>query len=126
MDRRPTLSNSERRRLFDFHDRTCHLCGLTIDGKSQRWEIEHVISRGMIGKRADTDNNMRPAHAECHKPKTARDARDLAHAVRCSDRHLGVHRSSRPMPFGRDSDRKRKIGGQIVPRHQPSREVADA
>lgn len=118
MDRRPTLSDRDRLRLFRLHDATCHICRTRI-GIGQTWEIEHIVSRGLIGKAADTDENMQPAHVRCHTEKTARDAGDLARAKRREAKHQGAHRPRQPMPCGRDSAWKRTIDGRVVPRHQP-------
>lgn len=125
MDRRPTLSTAERQRLFGLHDGICHICSQPIDGVHERWEIEHVISRGMIGKAADTDGNMRPAHAlRCHPVKTARDAGDLARAKRRQARHMGAHRPRSTMPGSRDSGWKHRMDGRWERRHQPALEEA--
>ena len=125
MDRRPTLSTTERQRLFGLHDGICHICFQPIDGVRERWEIEHVISRGLIGKAADTDENMRPAHARvCHPAKTAKDAGDLARAKRREAKHHGAYRPRSTMPGSRNSAFKRLIGGGVVRRHQPVHEEA--
>jgi len=115
-DNRPRISDKKRRELFLLHGGICHLCGLKIDGTRQRWEVEHVIPRSMIGRLADTDENMKPAHVDCHKEKTAEDKANLARAVRRQDRHTGVHRPKAPLPFGRNSKLKRRMNGEIVDR----------
>ncbi|WP_457091064.1 HNH endonuclease [Microvirga sp. P5_D2] len=116
IDDRPSLSDKKRRELFLMHKGVCHLCGLKIDGTRERWEVEHVIPRSMLGKLADTDDNMKPAHVGCHKIKTAEDKGNLARAVRREDRHKGVHRSKTPMPFGRNSPLKKRMDGSVVRR----------
>ena len=115
-DDRPRLSDKKRRELFLMHGGICHLCGMRIDGTRQRWEVEHVIPRSMLGKLADTDDNMKPAHVDCHKIKTAEDKGNLARAVRRQDRHNGTHRSKTPMPFGRNSPFKKRMDGTVVRR----------
>lgn len=116
MSDRPPLSNKKRAYLFNWHGGICHLCGLKIDGTRERWEVEHVIPRSMIGKLADTDDNMKPAHVDCHKQKTAEDKGNLARAVRRKDRHTGVHRSKTPLLFGRNSPLKKRMDGTVVRR----------
>lgn len=122
LSRRPRLSPTERLRLFTLHGGICHACGHEIDGKSQRWEIDHVTARGLKARgfacEADTDENMRPAHYRCHKGKTVRDVGLIAKADRIASRFNGARRSSRPMPCGRDDRFKRRIGGRIVLRDE--------
>ena len=116
MSNRPRLSSTDRLRLFRLHGETCHICSQPIDGVRQRWEIEHVLSRGMIGAAADTDENMRPAHASCHKGKTAVDADELARAKRREGKHFGAHRPQHVMPGSRASGFKRCMSGRTVRR----------
>lgn len=116
MTDRPRLSDRERMRLFRLHNRTCHICDLPIDGLTQRWEIEHVITRWSIGAAADTDENMRPAHASCHKGKTAVETTARAKAIRRETKNVGAHRSKHPIPGGRGSRWKRKMDGTVVDR----------
>jgi 5-methylcytosine-specific restriction protein A len=103
-------------RLFILHGRLCYLCGLPIDGLTQQWDIEHVLTRFDLGAAADTDENMKPAHRDCHKGKTKIDAGNRAKTIRRETKHQGGHRSKAPMPFGRDSHLKRKMNGDIVDR----------
>lgn len=113
-NRRPTLSTTDRQRLFSLHEGLCHICKTPIDGVRQRWEIEHVLPRGLIGKAADTDDNMRPAHARpCHEAKTKRDRDDLARAVRRLATHRGAWRPRHPFPGSRLSPLKKRMDGRI-------------
>ncbi len=113
LDRRPRLSTTDRARLFTLHGGLCHICGLKIVGFRERWDVEHVIPRGLIGKAADTDDNMRPAHVRCHKAKTAEDAGKIAKAKRCSARHMGATRSSRPFPGSIASGFRKRMDGTV-------------
>ncbi|AWN55032.1 HNH endonuclease signature motif containing protein [Methylobacterium sp. 17Sr1-1] len=100
-DSRPRLSDKDRKRLFRLHNRTCHICSQPIDGVHQAWDIEHVIPRNLLGRHADTDDNMKPAHKSCHREKSKVDAGNLAEANRREDRHIGVHQPKRPVPPGK-------------------------
>ena len=114
---RPRLSTMERMHLFRIHGGLCHICLQPIDGVRQRWEIEHIISRGMICASADTDDNMRPAHARpCHITKSAVDADGLARAKRREAKHFGGYRPKHVMPGSRASGFKRLISGSTVRR----------
>lgn len=118
MDKRPHLSDRERMRLFRLHGRKCHICRQPIDGLTQRWEVEHVIPRFMLGgAAADTDENMQPAHVDCHRLKSKDDSADRARTIRRETRNAGGHRSKTPLPGGRRSRWKRKLDGTVVDRH---------
>jgi 5-methylcytosine-specific restriction enzyme A len=110
---RRRLSDTARVALFLRHDGICHICGSRII-VGERWEVEHVLPLAQGGE--DDDTNTRPAHAKCHRVKTAKDAADTAKAKRREARHIGAHRSARPMPGGKSSKWKRKISGEIVAR----------
>jgi 5-methylcytosine-specific restriction protein A len=53
---------------------------------------------------------------ECHHAKTARDQGTIAKVKRIRDKQIKALTSKRPLPFGRGSKLKKKIGGQVVPR----------
>jgi 5-methylcytosine-specific restriction protein A len=105
-DRRP-LSTARKIAIFVAAKGICHLCGGYIHGKP--WEVEHVIPLAMGG--ADDETNMRPAHKVCHAPKTAQDATDIARAKRREARHLGIKRSSRPIPGSKASGWRKPFNG---------------
>lgn len=110
-DRRPSLSDRDRARLFKLHGGVCHICGEKIDGTREAWDVEHVIPRNLLGRFADTDENMRPAHRKgCHSEKSKRDAANLAKAVRREHRHMGAHQASKPLQ-----------GGQSLPGANPAK-----
>ncbi|MGY2048861.1 HNH endonuclease [Methylobacterium sp. JK268] len=120
-DPRPKLSDRERVRLYLLHKRICHICNRAIDGTREPWDIEHVIPRNLLGRLADTDDNMRPAHRDCHRRKTKQDAANHAEAVRRETRHIGAHRSrhpiagSRPLHAGEPAHRATAPLGRPLP-----------
>lgn len=114
MSSRPKLCTTDRQRLFALHGGLCHICGEPIDGVRQRWEIEHVIPRGMIGAEADTDANMRPAHHRpCHAAKTVMDIDVIAQAKRRQAKHIGAYRSKSIIPGSRASSFKKRMDGRV-------------
>jgi len=116
--KRKSLTPTQRVKIFLAADGICHLCGLKIDAPKQRCDVEHVKPLHMGG--ADDPTNMRPAHIQCHAVKTAGEATTRAKCDRVRARHLGVKRqSSRPMPFGRNSNFKRRFDGSVVRRDTP-------
>lgn len=96
-DPRPHVSNTKRAYLFALHNSTCHICNERIDGTREKWEVEHVIPRAMLGKAADTDANMKPAHIACHAIKTSQDRTDIAKVDRIRQKHEGAYRTRFPM-----------------------------
>ena len=96
------------------HGGVCHICAGKISA-GQVWEREHVIPLAQGG--SDELDNQRPAHAVCHKAKTAKDAGDTARAKRRQAAHLGVKPpKGRPLPGSRASGWKKKMDGTIVRR----------
>ncbi|MDF2813075.1 MAG: hypothetical protein K0S56_4106 [Microvirga sp.] len=109
-DPRPSISNTKRAALFKLHGGICHICGQKIDGTRERWEIEHIIMRAMIGKLADTDDNMQPAHIACHKVKTGQDRKNLAKSDATAGGTSGLtSRRRRCLPVGTNPTRKPSI-----------------
>ncbi len=121
MSDRPRLSNTDRLRLFRLHECVCHICSQPISTPHERWEIEHVQPRAMIGAAADTDDNMRPAHVRCHKGKTAKDAGHLAEAKSREAKHFGAYRPRHIMPGSRASGFKRCMNGRTIRRDVEAR-----
>lgn len=112
--KRPTLSAKERTRLFLLHGGVCHLCTRRI-APGEEWQVEHPQARALGG--ADVDDNMKPAHVDCHKPKTARDVAMMAKINRVRAKHLGVKtRRSRPVPGSRNSPFKKHLDGTVTRR----------
>lgn len=115
-------STRTRRKCFEFwrssdNKMICQnpACCVVIDPVQDRWEADHEVVREHGG--SDDPPNVRPLCLHCHKEKTAKDAGRIAKARRQRDQNFGIKRSSRPMPFGRGSALKKKLNGQIVPRH---------
>lgn len=106
------ISPSERVAIYYRAGGCCHICGEKI-GLAERWDVEHVIPLELGGDEAKGSLNLRPAHVDCHKPKTAKDVGDIAKAKRREARHIGAAkgRSSLSHPT-----LKRKIDGSVVKR----------
>ena len=68
--KRSKLSKKQRLSVFVKHEGRCYLCERIIR-PGEVWETEHVLSIGLGGD--NSEENLRPAHVECHKVKTAKD-----------------------------------------------------
>ncbi len=88
---RKRFTAKDRARIFAANNGCCHLCGQKIDGVREGWEVEHVIAWELT--RDDSDANLRPAHASCHKIKThGEDRPAINKAKRREARHTGAKR----------------------------------
>ncbi len=90
MKRKP-LSTAQKVRLFQDAGGICHICGGKID--NELWDVEHVIPLALGGD--DAEANMRPAHRQCHAPKTVNDIRVIAKAKRLEARRIGIKKQSK-------------------------------
>lgn len=104
---RKRRSSRERERLLNLHDRRCYLCGQPIE-TGEAWELEHVVAWELT--RDDSDENVRPCHSRCHKPKTAEDIRIIRKADRQRWKHLGIAKPKRRMGW---PGLRRKLDGTV-------------
>lgn len=84
---RPSFSAARRAAIFRDNDGVCHICTRKI-AAGEPWQVEHVKARGLQGP--DTDDNLRPAHVDCHAGKTRKDRAIMADADRALLRHVGL------------------------------------
>lgn len=90
---RRRFTDKDRARIFANNDGVCHLCNQKIDGVREAWEIEHVIAWELT--RDDGDDNLKPAHIDCHKRKThGQDRPAINEAKRREAKFQGVKRPS--------------------------------
>jgi 5-methylcytosine-specific restriction protein A len=109
---RPTISSARRTRVFVDNDGVCHICHRPI-ALGEPWHVEHVKARGFRG--SDEDENLRPAHIDCHAGKTRTERKAMAKADAARAFHLDTKpRPRRPFPGGRDSRFKKKVSGEVI------------
>jgi 5-methylcytosine-specific restriction protein A len=113
MTTRRYIGPRERLAIFTAGGGVCYLCGGKIDGVSERWDVEHVIALELGGDETKGSDNLKPAHASCHKPKTAQDAGLIAKAKRREARHFGA---IKPRSSLTSRKFKKKVNGEVVPR----------
>jgi len=102
-----------RVRIFEKFGGRCYLSGRVIR-PGDRWEIEHVVALSSGGQ--NRESNLAPVCIEAHKEKTKEDVKTKSKIARVKKKHLGLGKSSNPLPGGRGSKWKKKIGGGIVRR----------
>lgn len=93
----------------------CHLCGLPVDPRRDRWELDHRIALAAGG--SDDDSNLSPAHSKCHLEKTVGDVAKIAKGKRVRAKLMGTQRqASRPMPGSKRSQWKKHLDGMVTRR----------
>ena len=102
MTARPSWSAKARSEIFRDAGGVCHICTRKI-AVGEEWQVEHPKARGLGG--SDRKDDMRPAHVDCHKPKTAVEVRIMRKADRQGkkDRGLVIRKAkwpSRPFAVG--------------------------
>ncbi|NBJ13303.1 HNH endonuclease [Microvirga arsenatis] len=109
------LSKTKVLAIWERHKGVCVNCGRPIDGARDKWFCEHIRALELGG--TDTEDNLGPAHWECKRDKDAEDHARAAEAKREKCVHLGIKDPHRkPLPFGRNSNFKRRFDGTIVDR----------
>lgn len=104
--RRRSFTTLQRASFFEQHKGVCYLCGQKIDGTREKWEIEHIIPREIMGKDADEDSNLALAHASCHRAKTRDDKATISKSNRVRAKHIGARPPStwQSRPFNHRSE----------------------
>lgn len=113
--KRLKLSKKQRLSVFVKHEGQCYLCGLMIR-PGESWEVEHILPVGLGGD--NTEENLRPAHSKCHKPKTAQDVVKMRKADRVRAKHFGAKKKTGSIPGSKQSGWKRKMDGTVVRRNE--------
>lgn len=126
MKRRPSWTGKQRAEIFRDAKGVCYLCSRKI-AEGEEWQVEHPKARGLGG--SDKQEDMRPAHVDCHKPKTKADNKIMRKADRQMKAHFGTQAAPkaqiRSAPFFKATKPKgndahiaamAKLGKRIVPR----------
>jgi hypothetical protein len=114
--KRKSITKAQRVRVFDLGGGRCYLCELPIK-HGEKWEAEHPEFRA--GGGSDKIRDLRPAHVNCHKPKSAIDAATLAKTNRSRANHLGIKPPKKTGLEGRAQDEKNAAKGPKRPSLPP-------
>ncbi len=118
---RPRLSSAQRQAIYDrcCDDSEsglpiCNLCGLPVDGSHEAWDVSHD-PEGPPSALGGTDVGI--AHRLCNIRHGASVVRPmLARCERVRRRALGATIARHPLPAGRETGVKMRIGGGLAPR----------
>lgn len=104
-------------RVFERHEGRCHISGRKIM-PGEAWDAEHVIALcNWNGEgHGNRESNLAPALRDKHKEKTAADVAEKSKVYQKRAKHLGLKKSSRPMPGSKASGWKKKMDGTVVRR----------
>lgn len=104
-----------RLRVFEAHGGVCALSGRKIM-PGDAWELDHKQALANGGEHRE--KNLQPVLAAAHKAKTAQDVAQKAKDRRVRAKHVGAYETRFPLPGGRNSKWKKKIGGGVVRRDE--------
>lgn len=101
-----------KERILAAQDNRCAHCG-NIFHANLRPEFDHVTAS--INGGQNREGNLQALCDLCHVPKTAEDVALKSTVARKRSKHLGIApKSARPLPGGRNSKFKIKVGGDTV------------
>lgn len=113
MPKRKSRTPKQKLAIFERHGGICHICGVKIDGTRERWDLDHIIALAVSYD--DSEDNLAPAHIDCHKSKTREDVKSIAKSNRVRAKHQGAWRKKKsPLPAGKGSKWKKTIDGRVV------------
>lgn len=104
-----------RLRVFERAKGRCEICDRKL-GPADTWEADHTVALCNGGD--NREGNLRVACSWCHASKTKADVSIKSKSARVRARHLGVKKSSRPMPGSKASPWKRTFSGEVVRREE--------
>lgn len=98
-----------RVRVFDRQGGRCAECDRKLGVAGEPFDVDHITA--LVNGGENRESNLRALCRPCHRGKTAADVAQKAKDNRVKAKHLGQKKTAFPLPGGRKSPWKRKIGG---------------
>ncbi len=109
------IPRSVKARIMEKQNGKCACCGVKLGMAGEGIEFDHTVA--LINGGENRESNLRALRQRCHKVKTRKDVAEKARVNRKRDKHFGFKPESRnPLPGGKSSDWKQKVGGGWVRR----------
>lgn len=102
-----------RLRVFERYGGICHISGRPIR-TGERWDCDHIVA--IINGGEHRESNLVPVLKDPHKSKTAEDVALKSKNYRKRSAHLGLKKTSRPIPGSKASGWKKSISGKVSKR----------
>lgn len=102
-----------RLRIFRRYAGHCANCTREV-GLGLSYAFDHVIA--LVNGGTHCESNLQLLCDPCHRDKTKADVAVKSKTNAVSGKHFGLKKSRTPLPCGRSSPWKKKIGGQVVRR----------
>lgn len=100
-----------RLRVFERAEGRCHRCNRKI-AAGEKWTLEHLTA--LVNGGENREQNLGVTCDWCLFVKNAEDVAEKSRVARKRKKHLGLTESRNPLPGGRRSRLKKKIGGGVV------------
>jgi 5-methylcytosine-specific restriction enzyme A len=107
-----------RLRVFDRFAGRCQCSCRRKIAAGEAWQCDHIVA--LVNGGENAESNLRPILTAHHTIKTATDVAEKAKIAALRLKHLGQHRSSKPLPFGRNTGFKKTMRGGIIARMSQS------
>ncbi len=91
-------------------------CDVKLGAAGEAIEFDHEVA--LINGGENRESNLRALRRPCHAQKTRADVAEKSTVARKRDKHLGLTKTRFPLPGGKGSKFKRKIGGGVVRRDE--------
>lgn len=99
-----------RVRVFDRCEGRCDTCGRKI-AAGETWTLEH--RKALINGGQNRESNLGVTCNWCLPEKNATDVAEKSRTYRKRAKHLGIKKSSRPMPGSRGSGWRKHMDGSV-------------
>jgi 5-methylcytosine-specific restriction endonuclease McrA len=113
-EKRKAMTPKRRLKIWTASNGLCWLCGKLV--RFEEAELDHKIA--LINGGSDGDDNIAPAHPNCHRAKYGSDIATGSKIKRLLKREAGIKKPSRLKSRGFDKTLRKKMDGTVERRDQ--------